>query len=154
MIYLKLPSALFFSQLFHMACVVMTDTVLTYGMFHCYMHVNLNPRTDPPENVQVTPVSDSYGPGDKITCSASGRPDPDYRWINRRDHSTQAGAELTITEEMGEGSHTYACEAFNSIRGQVYHAASQDISFTVTSKCFYVVGIFFARKEARYKAKF
>ena len=67
-------------------------------------------------------------PGEKLTCSASGKPAPTYQWIKlagQGQPDVLNRADLIVKSEM-EGENTYACVASNEVK-----STRKNVTFTV-----------------------
>ena len=70
--------------------------------------------------------------GEKLTCSASGKPAPTYQWIKlagQGQPDVLNRADLIVKSEM-EGENTYACVASNTVGNEV-KLMRENVTFTV-----------------------
>ena len=74
-----------------------------------------------PRNLTVHPMKDVYRPGDLVTCSALGKPSPQFEWRDDENIDKCQGATLLLTRQM-EGHRSFSCVATTVIRGAVVHA--------------------------------
>ena len=77
-------------------------------------------------------VKHVYNPGEVITCSTEGNPEPEIRWVDDVNATVVESHILTIEASM-EGTQTYSCLATNVVRGVTYSLMTT-ITFTVISK--------------------
>jgi len=82
---------------------------------------------DAPRNLQISPNQSIYHPGDKIQCSAEGKPAPSYQWTDLVSGTVIQGDVLDITEDMVNRSHTFQCTASNQYKSK----KSSSLNFTV-----------------------
>ena len=71
-------------------------------------------------------------PGEKLTCSASGKPAPTYQWIKlagQGQPDVLNRADLIVKSEMEE-ENTYACVASNTVGNEV-KSMRENVTFTV-----------------------
>jgi len=88
---------------------------------------------DAPRNLQITPRQSTYGPGDRIQCSAEGNPEPSYQWTNLINGTVIQGSVLVITVDMVGKDHTFQCTATNDYNG-VKHNRSTTVVFAVINE--------------------
>ena len=79
-------------------------------------------------------VKQVYNPGEVITCSAEGNPDPEIRWVVDTN-STVSDSAFLLIEPFMEGTGTYSCLATNIVRG-IIKSCSETITFTVRTDDF------------------
>ncbi len=75
----------------------------------------------PPSGLSISPQQEVYHPGDTITCTAEGNPEPSIEWTDAFNNTVEDSATLMITSAM-VGTQTFACRARNTIRGETYTA--------------------------------
>ena len=80
-----------------------------------------------PNNVTIVPWRSSYKKGDKLTCQASGHPEPAYYWTNLATGNISFGSEREVLDE--DKDLTFRCTATNIIGGQI-ETASKEITLT------------------------
>lgn len=74
----------------------------------------------------INPNHTIVNPGDRITCSADGNPEPMYQWKDLINGTVTEGAVLVISEEMADNNYTFQCTASNQ-----YNNVSAVFNFTV-----------------------
>ena len=77
-------------------------------------------------------VKHVYNPGEVITCSADGNPDPEIRWVDDVNSTVSDTAFLLIVPFM-EGVQNYSCLATNDVRGDT-HSLMKTVTFNVTGQ--------------------
>ena len=76
-------------------------------------------------------VKHVYNPGEVITCSAEGNPEPEIRWVDDANVIVSESHILIIEASM-EGTQTYNCLATNVRR--VTNNVMETVTFSVASK--------------------
>ena len=77
-------------------------------------------------------IQSTYQPGDRIQCSAEGKPEPSYHWTDLVSGTVIQGAVLVITEDMLNNSYTFQCTAnnqFNNISSTVHFTVECTVVF-------------------------
>ena len=87
---------------------------------------------DPVTNVNLDNVKHVYNPGEVITCTAKGNPDPEIRWVDDANDTVSNSAFLLI-EPFVEGTQTYSCLATNVVRAVTY-SLMETVTFKVTGE--------------------
>ena len=78
-------------------------------------------------------VKHVYNPGEEITCTAEGNPEPEIRWVDDESGDEVADSGILVINAFMEGTQTYSCLATNVVRGVTYSLMTT-ITFTVISK--------------------
>ena len=96
-------------------------------------------------------------PGEKLTCSASGKPAPTYQWkklAGQGQPDVLDRADLIVKSEM-EGENKYTCVASNAVGNEV-KSTRKDVTFTVSDEISLGIKIvhFCHQKYIRYKCIF
>jgi len=79
-----------------------------------------------PRNLQISPNQSTYKSGNRIQCSAEGKPTPSYHWTDLFSGTIIRGAVLVISETMVDKNHTFQCTARNK-----YNNISISLNFSV-----------------------
>ena len=78
-------------------------------------------------------VKHVYNPGEEITCTAEGNPEPEIRWVDDESGDEVADSGILVINAFMEGTQTYSCLATNVVRGVTYSLMTT-ITFTVICK--------------------
>ena len=83
-------------------------------------------------------VKHVYNPGEVITCTAEGNPEPEIRWVDDESGDEVADSGILVINAFMEGTQTYSCLATNVVRGVTYSRGAHFkwFWFRVSGACF------------------